>query len=536
MIENMTTVSAAEPPRPAAGRPALPPDVVKVAVVVILGAAMSLLDSTIVNVALRSLSTDLSTALDRIQWVVTGYLLAVAASIPVTGWVAKRVGARRVYVLALLVFTAGSALCGLATSVDELIAFRVVQGLGGGMILPVGQMILVRQAGPRNMARVMSVIGVPIVLAPVFGPTIGGLLLDYASWRWIFFVNVPIGVVAALLAPRLMPRTEPADAGRLDTVGFALTAVGMVALTYGLAEIGDRGDGASATTLLPVAIGVASIAAFTVRALRVRRPLLDMRLYRHPVFSAASLTTFCLGAAMYGGMILMPLYYQTVRLDSPVVTGLLLAPSGFGAALANWWSGRLTERFGGGLTAGLGGLIGIASTIPFALIRADTSVVLLSVAMVARGIGFGLALMPAMTTAYRVLDPSKINDATPQLSVLRQVGGSVGTAVFVVALKGGLDRARGVPAAEAAAFGRTFWWVAGVAAAATVPTALLAVQERKAGTWRKGRDAHGLAPAGSPGADAPAPNAAPMVSAASAQTVPRPASRDGRITGEHTSS
>ena len=181
------------------------PHVKRIAVVVILGAIMSVLDTTIVNVALDTLSRDLHTSLDNIQWVVTVYLLALAAVIPVSGWAASRFGARRVYVVSLLLFTAGSALCGLAWSPGSLIAFRALQGIGGGMLMPVGQMVLVKAAGPRNLPRVMSAIGVPIVMAPVFGPTLGGLLVQHAGWQWIFLVNVPIGALAVFAALRLLP-------------------------------------------------------------------------------------------------------------------------------------------------------------------------------------------------------------------------------------------------------------------------------------------------------------------------------------------
>src|SRR3954462_9965719 len=168
----------------------------RIAIVVILGAIMWVLDTTIVNVALDTLGKDLHAPIDQIQWVATGYLLALAAVIPVTGWAAKRFGSRRLYLIALVAFTLGSALCGLAWSTGSLVAFRVIQGVGGGMLMPIGQMVLVKAAGPRNLPRVMAAIGVPIILAPVFGPTLGGLLLEHAGWQWIFLVNLPVGIIA----------------------------------------------------------------------------------------------------------------------------------------------------------------------------------------------------------------------------------------------------------------------------------------------------------------------------------------------------
>src|SRR3954463_3713201 len=363
------------------------PHVWRIAIVVILGAIMSVLDTTIVNVALDTLSHDLHTSLDGIQWVVTGYMLALAAVIPVTGWGATRFGSRRLYLISLVLFTAGSALCGLAWSSETLIAARVLQGLGGGMLMPIGQMILVRAAGPRNLARVMSAIGVPIILAPVFGPTLGGLLLEHAGWQWIFFVNLPIGIAAVFAALRLLPANEasPAAAGKLDATGLALVASGLVGITYGLAESGSAGSLLASPVILPCVLGVPLVAAFVIRALRISNPLLDVRLYANRALAAASVTMTALGAALFGAMVLMPLYFQLVRGEDPVHPGLLIAPQGIGAALAMALSGRVTERFGGGLTSLIGGTITIFATIPFVLIEANTSFVVISAAMIVRG-------------------------------------------------------------------------------------------------------------------------------------------------------
>ena len=376
--------------------------------VVILGAIMSVLDTTIVNVALDTLSKDLNTSLDGIQWVVTGYMLALAAVIPVTGWASARFGARRLYVISLVLFTVGSALCGFAWSAESLIAARVLQGIGGGMLMPIGQMILVRAAGPQNMARVMGVIGVPIVLAPVFGPTLGGLLVEHAGWQWIFFVNLPVGIAAVVAALRLLPRDQAAPTtSRLDVTGLALVATGLIGITYGLAETGTTGTLLADQVLIPLLLGLVLVAAFVIRALHIPDPLLDVRLYANKAFAAASVTITALGAALFGAMVLMPLYFQLVRGEDAVHTGLLLAPQGIGTALAMLLAGRLTERIGGGLTSLIGGVITIAATIPFVLIEADTSYLLISAAMVVRGLGIGMTMMPAMTAAYAVLGPSR---------------------------------------------------------------------------------------------------------------------------------
>jgi len=476
------------PAVPSPGGQRFTPGLKRVMAVVILGAVMGFLDSTIVNVALRTLSVDLHAPIVTIQWVVTAYLLALAAVVPVTGWAAKRFGARRLFLISVAVFSASSLLCGLARSPGELIALRALQGAAGGVMGPVGQMILVTKAGPRNMARVMSVVGVPIILAPIVGPTLGGLLIDDASWRWIFFVNVPVGLVTVILGIRLLPRDTAGregrggraeQAGRLDAVGLVLVAAAAAGVTYGLAQIGATGHLAAPATLIPISAGVVLFPAFAWWELRVGQPLLDVRLYRDTVFRAASVTTFCYGAAIFGGMILMPLYYQIVRHDDALVTGLLLAPQGAGAAIAMWLSGRATERFGAGRTSLAGSAVSMLGTLPLIFIGQGTSYVAINAAIFVRGFGIGMSAMPAMTAAFRVLDPGQVKDATPQLSVVQRIGGSVGTAVFAVVLQRGLSRAAGVPGTEAAAFGTAFWWVLAATAAAALPTILLVVAERR---------------------------------------------------------
>lgn len=438
--------------------------------VIMIGASLSFLDATIVNVALRTLSVDLHAPLAEVQWVVTGYLLALAAVIPVTSWAARRAGASRLYVAALAVFTGGSALCALSGSAGMLIACRVLQGLSGGAILPVGTIIWTGQASKAQMARVMSLVGIPVVLAPMLGPTLGGLLIQGLGWQAIFWLNVPLGAAGVILATRLLPRGSGADAGPLDVAGLALAAGGTAGVTYGLAQIGTHAAPAPAVAAL--AAGTVLLAAFTVRSVRVARPLLDVRLYASRAFAAASVTAFSLGAAMFGGMILMPLYFQIVRGQDVITTGLLLAPSGAGALLANRLAAPMTDRLGAGATALAGGLISVAATVPFVFLGARTSYLLLCVAMVIRGAGAGLSIMPAMTAAYRALPPAKIADATPQLNVLQRIGGSIGTAVLTIILTRLLRHAT-TPATAASAFGTAFAWVLAISVAATIPTLLL---------------------------------------------------------------
>jgi EmrB/QacA subfamily drug resistance transporter len=442
-------------------------------IAVMFGGVMSMLDATIVNIAIRTLSARLDVALSSVQWIVTGYLLALAAVIPVAGWIAARLGPRRVYAWSIAAFTIASAACGLATSAGELIAFRVIQGAAGALTLPVGSMILARVAGRARMARAMGILAVPTVLAPVFGPVIGGLLLEHAGWRWIFFVNVPIGLVAVPLALWLLPRDTASRPGRLDLAGLVLAAAGSALVTYGLASAGSG----AVRVFTPLCAGLVLLAVFVVRSTRVARPLLDVRLYANPAYAAASLSTFAMGAAIFGGMILMPLYYQLIRHQDPVMTGLLVAPTGVGAALAMRVGAKLTDRFGSGRTALAGGLIAAVATVPFTLIGPATPYLWLSLSMVARGIGVSLCLVPSMTAAYRAVPPERIGDGTVQLNVLNRLGGSVGTALFTVALEHGLN-AR--PVSVSGSFGVAFQWALAAAVLGSVPALLLARVESRA--------------------------------------------------------
>ncbi len=446
--------------------------------VVILGMIMSILDTTIVNVALHTLSHELHSPLAQVQWVITGYLLSLAAVIPISGWAARRFGAKQVYLVSLVLFTAGSALCGLASSTTTLVLFRVLQGMGGGMIMPLAMMIMAKAAGPQQMGKVMGVVSMPAMIAPILGPVVGGVILEHLHWSWIFFVNVPIGAIAFVLGARMLPRIDHGEAGRLDLLGLALLPAGFAALIYGVSEFGTGATFGSAKVLPPIVVGVALIVAFCFHALRAERPLLDIRMYANRVFAGAAFTNFGLGAALFGAMILVPLYYQTVRGMSVIDTGLLTGPQGIGALAAMPLASRLTERFGGGRVA-LGGVTVLClSTIPFVFVGANTSIVAISAVLVVRGLSIGLCFMPAMTAAFASMRPEQVSDATPQINALQRLGGAIGTAVLAVVLQRAtashLAPGQSVsPAHLASAFDTAYLWALGIAALTLIPCLML---------------------------------------------------------------
>jgi EmrB/QacA subfamily drug resistance transporter len=279
----------------------------------------------------------------------------------------------------------------------------VLQGVAGALTVPVGQMILVPVAGRERMARVMGTLSIPIVMAPIFGPVLGGLLLEHAGWQWIFYVNLPVGLVAVPLALWLLPRDQARTADRPDFPGLLLISAGSVAAMYGLASAGSE----AIRVWLPLAAGVALLAAFVIRSGRIDRPLLDVRLYRNHSYTASSLVNFALGGIVFGGMILLPLYYQSVRLQDPVMTGLLIAPTGVGIAITAPLSSRLTDRIGSGRTALAGALVNAAGTMPLLFLGASTSYLWLSAVMLVRGIGISLCMIPAMSAIYRAIPQAR---------------------------------------------------------------------------------------------------------------------------------
>jgi EmrB/QacA subfamily drug resistance transporter len=458
-------------------RERLDPAVIKLIVVLLTGAIPSLLDTSIVNVAVDTIGRDLHTTVSTIQWVITGYLLSFAMVIPLSGWALARFGGRLVWTFSLALFLAGSVACGAAWNIGSLIAFRVVQGIGGGMMTPLVTTLLVQAVGSAQLGRLMSAISLPVVVVPIFGPVIAGLIISNISWRWIFYVNVPMCLAGLVLAWRLLPATRPPrGAAHIDLVGLVLLPPALLGLLYGLAEVSsDRGFG-HARVLIPLAIGIVLLAAYGVHALRTSAtPMVDLKLFRSRTFTGASTLLFLAGLSIYGAMLLLPLYFQVVRHDSALVAGLLMVPQGVGSIAPRTLAGKLTDSIGPRLVVLAGIALAAIGTIPFALAGLHANYWLLGAALVVRGAGLGLATIAVMAGAFLGLSREDVPHASSATRILQFVGGSFGSAVLVALI---LDRqvtahAAAGAAGLATAFGNTFWWCAGFTALAVVPALLL---------------------------------------------------------------
>jgi EmrB/QacA subfamily drug resistance transporter len=450
--------------------------------ILVLGGIAPILDTTIVNVALATLGRDLHASVAVTQWTITAYLLAMAMAMPITGWATQRLGAKRLWIGALAAFVAGSALSGAAWNIDILIVFRVVQGAAAGIMMPLLITILVQAAGPGRLGRMMAIASLPVVVVPALGPVMGGLIVTDLSWRWIFYVNVPICLAAIVLAWRWMrPIAPTGERHPFDIVGLLTLSPGLALVFYGLAQVSGPAGFANAAVVVPIAVGVVFLGAFGVHAARRHDgPLVNIRVLRIPSFAAAAGVFLLAGLSLYGPLLLLGLYYQEVQGKSALITGLLLAPQGIGSLLPRTLAGELTDRVGPRLVVIPGLALTVLGTLAFALAGSAPSDWLLSASLIVRGAGLGAVTIAVMAGAFQGVPHQEVPDASTMMRIVQQVGGSFGAAVLAVILASQLaDHAVLTAAVRVAAFDTSFWWAIGFTVLALAPALLLPSRGRR---------------------------------------------------------
>jgi EmrB/QacA subfamily drug resistance transporter len=404
--------------------------------VVLCGTIMTILDSTIVNIAIPTLQHDLHAgSYTDIAWVVTGYLLAQGAVIPLSGWATDRWGTKRLYLITIVTFTVASMLCGISQNLAELIFFRVVQGIGGGMLMPIGMTIILQAVGPQNMGRVMGIFGVPMLIAPAIGPVLGGWFVQDFTWRLIFYVNVPIGIIGFIAATRFLRESHRTAKLRLDVIGLLTGVPAVLALMYAVDRSTDLGWGSPLVASLLV-VSVLLMGTFIVRQLRAREPLLQLSLFRDRTFSWSMALSFIIVTTMFGTMLLLPLYLQEVHNYNAIDTGLLLLPQAAMAAVSMPLGGYLTDRLGPKWVVATGLLLLTIGSVVLAQIHYDSSNWLVIAALVLRGFAMGFAMMPAMAAAMARVPRRYTSRASSITNTLQRVSSSVGIAILVTVLAG----------------------------------------------------------------------------------------------------
>ncbi|WP_314221315.1 DHA2 family efflux MFS transporter permease subunit [Streptomyces zaehneri] len=470
-LTEQTKEDAPSPPRAASG-----PALVTMAAA-ITGGFLALLDTTIVNVSLHETTARFG-SIGQVQWVVTTYLMALAATMPATGWLATRFGVRRVFAAAILLFALGSAACAASQTLPELIAARGVAGAAAGVLTPASTILLTSGVPREHLGRVQSLNGSVMLISPLLGPTIGGLLVEAGGWSAVYVVNVPLCAGLLYVTLRRVPADRPREgaAKPLDVIGLVSSAACTVCTVLAVHEFSDHALDGRAAFLFPLVLAVASGAVFVVRELRAAHPLLDVRLFAHRVYRTAAINIFCLGFVLYSPMMLIPLYFETARGETAVTTGLLMSTGGLGVVTAAWLCRVLMKRLGGGGTVVVGITLTMLATVPLTTLSSDTSYVLLCVSLVVRGLGTGLTIVPAMTRAFQSIRPQSIPDASAQLNLIQRIGGTVALAVVTVVLEQAARERHGlVPGA----FAHSFTWVLAIYTVTLLPALALLLADRK---------------------------------------------------------
>ncbi|MEN3309332.1 MAG: hypothetical protein V7603_5534 [Micromonosporaceae bacterium] len=467
----------------------LDPALVRLALATVIGAFASLMDATIVGVAVNQLGRTFGATLSTIQWVITGYILALSLVVPLSGWATQRFGAKRLWMFSVGLFMVASVLAGMAWSAGSLIAFRILQGLGGGMIMPIAMTILVQAAGPNRLGRAMSIFAVPAQLAPIIGPVLSGLIVDRLSWRWLFFINVPICLVALAASARYIPAGQRGVAQKVDLVGLALLSPSMAALVYGLSEAGTHGFGHPSAVIWLTA-GVVLVVAYIAHSLRPGvSAIVDLRLFRLRSFATASGVNLLYGVSLFAAVFLMPLYYIQARGYSAQEAGLLLAPQGIGLLLAFLAVGRLADRVNPRPIILVGMGVATLGTLPYAFVGHGVNNVVLGLGLLILGAGLGAATIPLNAAAFQELGKEAVPHATSAINIIVRIGGSFGTAVFAVFLQHQILAHAANPAGRAAAFGDTFVWALVLTGLALVPALFIPARpaEKKVAAATPGR-------------------------------------------------
>lgn len=404
-------------------------------VVIIIGSFMSTLDSSIVNIAIPKLMSVFGVALDDVKWVLTAYTLTLGAIVPITGYLGDTLGIKKVFLFALITFTIGSFLCGMAWSNGTMIVFRIIQALGGGMIIPVGMTMMMKIFSKDEMGTAMVFWGIAALAAPAIGPTLGGYIIEKMNWRLIFYINVPIGIIATIMAIFLIPGTKRKPFKEFDYIGFITSTVGLVSTLYVIGEIADI-DWGDVTNPLLLTIGIFSLLLFTVNELSHKDPILELRVLKNFQFTISQIIQCILFFALMGCMYVMPLYLENVKGYTAMETGLILLPSAIGTAVIMPISGKLFDKVGAKIPGIIGLTVMLLSSYQLAYINQNTSKLFIEIIMTIRGMGFALANMPVTTAGMNaVTDPKLAGKASALNNTIKQIAGSLGVTIMTLMIQ-----------------------------------------------------------------------------------------------------
>jgi MFS transporter, DHA2 family, multidrug resistance protein len=395
---------------------------------IILGLSMDLLDMTIIEVALPKIMTEFGSDIDFTQYVITAYMITIGIIEPITAYWADTRGMKKVYIISLLIFTLSSILCALSWTIDMLIVFRILQAVGGGMIMPIVLSIIERSFDKKELPIAMGMMGLPLLIAPAMGPTIGGYLVEHMNWRWIFWINLPIGLVAVTFSYVLLREFETVKK-KLDVWGFLLSAIGFGALLLALSNGASEGWTSAKIVFLFILSGISLLSFLLVEA-TISDPILDLRIFKNRIYTAAVGVTFFFMMTLFGSLYLVPLFMLEVRGLGEIETGMLLIPEVIGAMLFLPVSALLLPRVGAPFLTITGILVMTIGSFPLTDLQAHTDLDDVEKHLFIIGMGLGLGIMPSITLAYSSLPENLVNQGSAFLNLIRQVGSALGVAIL----------------------------------------------------------------------------------------------------------
>lgn len=410
------------------------PGVMTTTLIIVIGTFMAILDTSILNVALPKLMVLFGVDTKQIEWILTAYMLVSGAIIPITTYLGERFGYRRLYAWSVGIFTVGSLLCGIAWNNPSLVAFRVIQGIGGGLIMPVGMALMFRFIPREKMGAAMGIFGLSMAVAPSIGPTLGGIIVEHYSWRWLFMINVPIGLIGVLLCQVLLPETQRRQMGRFDIWGLLLASGSAFFYLLALAE-GESWGWTSYSIVMLFITATTMLALLIVVELNHPEPVLDLRLFLNRRFLYSTVLSSGLYIAMITGVILIPIYLQNIRGYSAIQTGLLLMPQALAMGAMMPVSGKLFDKVGARPLIMVGIPLILFSTYELHTLSTETPPSVISMLMVIRGLGMGLTFMPVNTAGVNTLPPIRAGAASVLSTLVRNVAGSIGIALTTVLME-----------------------------------------------------------------------------------------------------
>ena len=400
------------------------------ALIGVLGALPPMFDSTIVNIAVNDLSNIFSTTFNVMQWIITGYVLALAVAVPFSSWIVQKIDGKKVFVWSLILFLAGSMLSGISWNIQSLIVFRIIQGFAAGILIPTMTNLLVGLVGKDKLGQLMSIVSVPAVLGPILGPIIGGLILQSLSWHWLFFINLPIGIIALILIQWKFPKSAPMNpSAKLDWFGIASLAAASALIIYGITEV--RSTANQTAGIISIVTGVVLILSYIVYAFkRKEKALLPLKLFKSKNFSASFISLFLTGFAINGPMLLLPMFFQKIEGLSVITSALWLIPQGVGMLIARPMIGKLTDKIGARFVVLPSIAVTIIGTLPFVFANLGTSGWIIWIVLFIRGMGVGGFTIPVMSDAYVSVEKSEVPQATMATRIIQNIGSAFGSAVL----------------------------------------------------------------------------------------------------------